>query len=129
MTFSLANLFGRKSKEDPTIPLTAEVIYGTQKPLANVSTTPESGALYGSAVFSAERFICEALASLPLITYSRATKERAEGHPAYAVVKQRPNGFQNYFIFWSTAWRRAIRRGNAYIYLEYDNGGRLANFI
>lgn len=126
---AILSIFGIHSKEDPTVPLTAEVILGTQKILDGINTTPETGAMYSSAVFCGERFLVEALASLPILTYNTATKDRADDDPAAVLLKVRPNQHQTPYILWSTAWRKAIRLGNAYIYVEEDQAGRPANLL
>ena len=126
---TLLSILGIHSKEDPTVPLTAEVILGHQKLLDGINTTPEVGACYSSAVFCGERFLVEALASLPILTYNTATKDRADDDPAARLLKTRPNQHQTPYILWSTAWRKAIRTGNAYIYVEQDQAGRPANLL
>lgn len=124
------SLLGLHSKEDPLVPLTAEVILGHTKLLDGIDTTPETGACYCSPVFCAERFLVESLATLPIQAYMTATREKASGDPAYRLLHDRPNNIgQTPFIFWSTAWRRAIRTGNAYIFVEHDQAARPANLL
>lgn len=114
-------------KENPDIPLTADVLYGPS-PAQNYATIP-SAAMYNAPAFSAVRFISESLATLPLVTYRYETTEEATDHPAYRILRDRPNEYQTPFLFWNTAWQRALWTGNAYLWTEQDAADRLANLV
>ena len=89
------------------------------------------GAIRYCPVFAAERFICESVAALPLITYRRegGGKERATEHPAYNLLRNKPNEYQTPFWFIQTMLRRAIRKGNAYALIERTGAGVVARLV
>lgn len=75
-------------------PLAAFVeIFGSRATGSGVQMTP-SRAMQISAVYSCVRILSNAVANLPLDVYRRTKdggKERAPDHPAYALLKFRPN--------------------------------------
>lgn len=79
-------------------------------------------ALSISAIWRGGNLICRDVAKMPLHLYRRTgdgdnARERAKDHPAYPLLRRRPNGEMTAFIFWSTILSHAIFEGNGYAYI------------
>ena len=85
-----ARVFGRRSIENPTVPISAQEInriFGVEQAAAGVNVN-EQTAMRNVAVFACIRILAETPASLPLLVYHRLAnggKERAYNHPTYPV--------------------------------------------
>lgn len=78
--------------------------------------TPE-GALQLSAVYACVRVLTETISSLPLIVYQRTPeggKQRADGHPLFALLHDQPNPWQSSLEFIEMMQGHLELRGNAY---------------
>jgi HK97 family phage portal protein len=85
----------------------------------------ESVALGIPAVYACVRVLTEAIASLPLITYERAQngdRERARGFSLYHLLHDAPNPLMTSFELRELLVGHLCLRGNAYCYIERDNG-------
>ncbi|MDD4195852.1 MAG: phage portal protein [Syntrophorhabdaceae bacterium] len=85
----------------------------------------ETVALGIPAVFACIRVLTEAIASLPLITYERFTngdRERARGFSLFNILHDRPNPLMTSFELRELLVGHLCLRGNAYCYIERDNG-------
>lgn len=81
-----------------------------------------------TAVLACVRVLAEAVASIPLIVYERLDnggKKRANAHPMYTLLHDRPNGEHPSFVWRETLMAHLALRGNAFIEKEYDNRGRI----
>lgn len=81
-----------------------------------------------SAFFNGVLQISQTVASLPCLLYQRegeTSRRRYTGHPAYRVLKERPNSLMNAFTFGEQAMYHAIVWGNAYARIHRDVGNRV----
>lgn len=85
----------------------------------------ETVALGIPAVYACIRVLTEAIASLPLITYERfdnGDKERAKSFSLYKLLHDEPNHLMTSFELRELLVGHLCLRGNAYCYIERDNG-------
>ncbi|HNZ65248.1 MAG TPA: phage portal protein [Smithella sp.] len=85
----------------------------------------ETVALGIPAVYACIRVLTEAIASLPLITYERfdnGDKERAKGFSLYSILHDAPNPLMTSFELRELLVGHLCLRGNAYCFIERDNG-------
>lgn len=123
----------------PTKPITAEQVVGAFNGLPSgnglaqllIENQTDCSLYAYSPLIAAERFITESIASLPVVTYKKdgEGKSRATDHPAYNLLKTKPNNYQIPFYFYKTLLQIAIRRGNAYALIERNGAGQPANLI
>jgi HK97 family phage portal protein len=80
-----------------------------------------------AAVASCERFICQTLAHLPLVTFRRDGNKRlpAIDLPIYRLLHDKPNDHQTSYQFRRILFRDQFYRGNAYAFKVRGVGGRL----
>jgi HK97 family phage portal protein len=86
-------------------------------------------ALQVSAFLACVRVLAESVAQLPFHLYrvnADGTKERAVDHPLYAILHDRPNGWQSSFEFRETLVAHTASWGNGYGRKVFDTRGRLA---
>ena len=78
-----------------------------------------------TAVFAAMRLRAESVASLPKTVTQKTSsgKVEATGHPAYILLKFRPNKYQNIFSFWEYTNACLDGWGNAYVIVQRSLGG------
>ena len=91
----------------------------------------ESTALTISTVYACTYKIASTVASLGLEVYERNGREieAANIHPAYDVIKYRPNDYQTAYEFWETIVSMAVLHGCGYALIERDNRGYVTNLI
>ena len=91
----------------------------------------ESTALTISTVYACTYKIASTVASLGLEVYERNGREieAANIHPAYDVIKYRPNEYQTAYEFWETIVSMAVLHGCGYALIERDNRGYVTNLI
>lgn len=85
----------------------------------------ETVALGIPAVYACIRVLTEGIASLPLITYERfdnGDKERARGFSLFRLLHDSPNPLMTSFELRELLVGHLCLRGNAYCYIERDNG-------
>lgn len=128
----LESIFGKgKRIEDPKNKLTGELLRLALDggiSCEDFNTSPDHGALTFTPVFAGIRAISETVASFPCVVYRKRGegRERDTENPVYKLLHDRPNESQIPFTFWDVIVKRMIRRGNAYVYIVRDNGGRIA---
>jgi HK97 family phage portal protein len=89
--------------------------YGYQT-ASGLRVSPES-AMRVSAVYACVRVIAETIASLPCMIYRTLPdggKERADDHPLYPVLHDKPNISQTSYEFWEMMMAHLELRGNAF---------------
>ena len=83
---------------------------------SGLRVSPES-AMRVATVYACVRVIAETIASLPLIIYRTLPdggKERAETHPLYPLLHDKPNIWQTSYEFWELMTAHLELRGNAF---------------
>ena len=90
--------------------------------------TPTS-AMKLSAVYACVRILAETMGSLPLIIYEQVGKgkRRAQDHPLYKLLHDRPNEFMTAFEYREVIQGHLALWGNAYTQLEYDARGQVTS--
>jgi len=87
---------------------------------AGVRVTPEL-ALTLAAVYACVRVVSETIASLPLVIYKRLPdggKERADSHPLYPVLHDKPNSWMTSFEWVELMQTHLEMRGRAYNFIQ-----------
>jgi len=82
-------------------------------------------ALYYAPVWRAVNLISSYVAKVPLVLYKRigTGKDRDLNHPAYKLLKHKPNPSQTFFQFRLIQHARVLLRGNAYGYIFREANG------
>lgn len=115
----------RASIENPSTSLSDPAVFD----LLDVTTT-EAGvrinrltALGHSPIWRGVNLLARDVAKLPLITYRRQGegKERATDHPAYRLLRSRPNREMTAFTFKEILIAHAVLQGNGYAYILRDS--------
>lgn len=124
--------FRRKSEDTPSGALGRLVaaIRGTQS-AAGIAVNDDI-AMRVAAVYACVRVIAETVGSLPLNMYQRrgdGGKERAPNHPLQLLLHDRPNGWQTSLEFREQLTAHCLLRGNAYAYINWGLGDRVAELI
>ncbi|MBP7638134.1 MAG: phage portal protein [Kiritimatiellae bacterium] len=119
-------LFSRRSIENPSTSLTDPAsieLYGGGKAYSGVYVTRRN-ALQVAAVWRAVNLISRDVAKLPLYVYRRKTagKVRATDHPAFALLRRKPNDYMTALTFTQTITAHAMLQGNGYAWIERDGG-------
>ena len=99
----------------------------TTKSKQNV--TPDS-ALQSTTVYACVRVLAETIASLPLMIYRKKAdggREPAQEHYLYHILHDIPNPQQSSFEYREMLMGHISLRGNAYSFVERDNGGKIWN--
>jgi HK97 family phage portal protein len=88
-------------------------------------------ALTYSPVYRATALLARSVAKLPLLVYKRTGdgKERATDHPAYNLLRQRPNSDMGAFKWKETCQARVLNKGNSYSYVIRDGSGKPIEII
>ena len=103
-------------------------IFGHTVSGANVN---EATALTISTVYACTYKIASTLASLNLDIYERNGRniDVANVHPAFDVIKYKPNEYQTAFEFWETIISHAVLNGCGYALIERDDRGYATQLI
>jgi HK97 family phage portal protein len=103
-------------------------IWGTTAAGANINETTAMGI---ATVYACTYKIASSIAGLGLEIYEREGREvnPAYVHPAFDVIKFRPNEFQTAFEFWETIISHAVLNGVGYALIERDDRGYVTNLI
>lgn len=103
-------------------------IFGHTISGANVN---EATALTISTVYACTYKIASTLASLNLDIYERNGRniDVANVHPAFDVIKYKPNEYQTAFEFWETIISHAVLNGCGYALIERDDRGYATQLI
>lgn len=122
-----ARVFGRRSIENPTVPISSQEInriFGVEQATAGVNVN-EQTAMRNVAVFACIRILAETPASLPLLVYHRLAnggKERAYNHPTYPVLHDMANPEMTAMTLRETIQGHAVSWGNGYAYIVREHG-------
>lgn len=86
----------------------------------------EDKALQYTAWWAAVRVISGSIGSLPLIVYKRTAdgKERADKHPVYNLLHNRPNPYSKPLTFFETLQAHVLCWGNGFAEIQRDGSGR-----
>lgn len=119
----------RRNPEDPTVPLTPDLLNG-YTPLQRFIDASPVGAMCYTPAFAAVKLIAETVASFPVITYKRLPdggRTRATDVPLYTLLHDRPSDSMTPFHFWDAVVKTAINKGCCYVYIERNGAGEPAN--
>jgi HK97 family phage portal protein len=99
---------------------------GIQETVAGVDVSVESS-LGVAEVLACTRLLAESVASLPLHTFKRTTrdKERDTSHPLYKILHSQANTYQTSFTWRSQAMGHTLLRGNSYSLIDRDDSGQV----
>ena len=98
---------------------------------SGLRVSPES-AMRCATVYACVRVIAETIASLPLIIYKTLPdggKERAENHPLYPVLHDKPNLWQTSYEFWEMMAAHLELRGNAFAHIVPGPNGAVDQLV
>ena len=121
-------LFGSRSIETPSVPISQVTPESEMwETLAGGGSKSDSGvsvnhkaALGYAAVWRAVNLISRDVAKVPLLVYHRLDgggKERATKHPAYRLLRRKPNEYTKAFDFKQTLTGHVLLKGNGYAYI------------
>lgn len=127
-----------RSVENPSVPLSAvmddgsdigDAWFGGEKGSSGIRVNRVKALGY-SAVWRAVNLISNKIAALPLNTY-KSLNEGGDGeqsgrkvdreHPAYQLLRKRPNEYMTPSVFKKTLMGHALLRGNGYAYITRDS--------
>jgi HK97 family phage portal protein len=135
MPFGVAPLLTSRSIENPAVPLSMAHL---DDDLVDALTGAVGGktssgirinrrkALGYSAVWRAVNLISRKIAALPIKVFkaSGPGKEVDKSHPAYKLLRRRPNQYMTAVVFKETLQSHALLRGNGYAYVFRDADAR-----
>lgn len=103
-------------------------IYGTTTSGANIN---ENTAMTIATVYACTYRIASSIASLGLDVFEREGREvnPAYAHPAFDLIKYKPNDYQTAFEFWETIISNAVLNGVGYALIERDSRGYATQLI
>lgn len=122
----IGQLLGTRSLENPSVSLAdACSIWGEGAEASSGHRVNRETALSYAAVWRAVNLISRDVAKLPLLVYRRQGegKERATAHPAYQLLKHRPNPEMTSFVVRQTMQAHVLLQGNAYAYIYRNAAG------
>jgi HK97 family phage portal protein len=120
-----------RSAENPAVPLSA-ALWDDEAGVGYIGRTTsgvkvnEKKALGYSAIWRSVNLISRRLGAMPLKVYKRVGKGKEEDltHPAYKLIRRKPNQYMTAMIFKQTLQASALLRGNGYAYITRDRDGR-----
>jgi HK97 family phage portal protein len=123
-----SRIFGGETKSTAANPAGWFVDWATGgETLSGERVSPESS-MKLAAIWACVRVRSEDVAKLPLIMYQRlgdGSKQRAESHPLYTLVKEKPNERMTSFEFRQLMQTDLDLRGNALALKEFNGRGRV----
>jgi HK97 family phage portal protein len=125
-----SRLFGGEKKETSSTDAPERWFldfFGGAETLSGERVTPDNS-LKLAAVWACVRVRSEDVAKLPCILYQRlpdGSKQRAEGHPLYRLIKEKPNDRMTAFEFRQLMQTDLDLRGNALAIKEFNGRGRV----
>ncbi|MBN2024072.1 MAG: phage portal protein [Pirellulales bacterium] len=125
-----------RSIENPRVPLAqaADDLYDAMcgpESSAGVRVSRET-ALTLSAMWRGVNLVSRDVAKMPLFLFRRKSdedRERAKDHPAYRLLRRKPNREMTAFIFWQTLVGHALMAGNGYAYIFRAGDGSAEELI
>jgi HK97 family phage portal protein len=118
-----SRLVGARSIENPNIPLDALADeWSDGEPTWTGVRVNRETALTISAIWRGVNLVSRDVAKMGLHVLRRTSeaesgRERAKDHPAYQLVRRRPNQEMTAFVFWQTLVGHALLEGNGYAYI------------
>ena len=121
-------LFRRVGPFDPNTIASEMGLYPMTKSGATIN---ESSAMAISTVYACVYKISSTIASLGLEVYEREGRNivQANVHPAYNLVKIKPNNHQTAYEFWESITASAVIYGVGYAIIERDDRGNATQLI
>jgi HK97 family phage portal protein len=121
-------LFRRVGPFDPNTIASEMGLYPMTKSGATIN---ESSAMAISTVYACVYKISSTIASLGLEVYEREGRNivQANVHPAYNLVKIKPNNHQTAYEFWESITASAVIYGVGYAIIERDDRGHATQLI
>jgi HK97 family phage portal protein len=90
-------------------------------------------ALQQSAVYACIKVLAESIAMLPCLLYRKGadgkSRELAEDHPLYPLLKYQPNDWQTSVEFWEMQVASLNLRGNSYAWINRADSGRVVELL
>lgn len=125
---NIARWMTRATPENPSFSLTdpeAWDAFGAKKSATGVSVTRTTALSY-DAVWRAVNLISGDVAKLPLMLYERngEGKDRATTHPAYQLIRHKPNEYMTAFTFKQTLTAHAMLQRGGFAYIFRGGDGR-----
>lgn len=99
-------------------------VFGATPSLSGVGVTPQN-AMKCTAVRSAVEAVCEAVGGLPLHVYEKGagdSRSRANGHPAYALLREQANDWTPAPALIEQVTRDALLWGNGFAFINRADG-------
>jgi len=131
----LTSLFHRRSLENPATSFQDPAewlvdLAGGGTASSGVSVNAQSALTY-APVWRAVNLIAADVAKLPLVVYKRSGigKVRDTSHPAYRLLRHRPNREMGFFPFKQVLTGWALVRGNGYAYIRRAGNGNPVELI
>lgn len=128
---SLLTAIVHRSLENPKTSLSdpdewlVELLGGGPSP-SGITVNRKTAMTY-AAVWRAVGLIARDVAKVPLLTYRRTGgggRERAIEHPAYRLLRRKPNEAMTSFWFWQSVMAHVQLRGNAYVFILRGGAGQ-----
>jgi len=128
LTDRVKALFRRVGPFDPNTIASEMGLYPMTKSGATIN---ESSAMAISTVYACVYKISSTIASLGLEVYERDGRNivQANVHPAYNLVKVKPNNHQTAYEFWESITASAVIYGVGYAIIERDDRGHATQLI
>lgn len=124
---AIHSLFNANSWDgaNPRDPVLKKLFGAGLKTSAGVDVDEDTSLTY-AAVFRAVSLISNSVAKLPLFVYRRTAdgKERDKDHPAYRLLRRKPNDEMTAGVFRRTLQHHALLWGNGYAWIMRDNADR-----
>lgn len=90
-------------------------------------------ALQSSAVYACIKVLAESIAMLPCMLYEKSadgkSRQPAETHPLYPLLKYQPNDWQTSVEFWEMMVASLNLRGNSYAWINRADSGRVVELL
>lgn len=119
----------RASVENPNVPLTDadawEELFGAGGRASSGAVVTKRTALTYAALWRGVNDVARDCAKLPLVVWRRTAedgKETDKGHPAYRLLRWKPNQGMTAFVFFRTLVFHALLWGNGYAYIRRSRG-------
>lgn len=126
-------IFGRRSVENPTVPVSPSMLDSllTYGPTRSGVQVNEQTAMTFAAVFAAVRILSDAVGMLPLVLMYQDERGRreAKGVPLHHILRYQPNRNMTASVFKETLQHHLCLWGNAYARIRFDRGGQPKELI
>ncbi len=118
----LSSIMKRATPENPSFDINSPEAwdaFDAGPKTAGVSVNRKTALTY-SPWWRGVNLICRDVGKIPLITYKRmgVGKDRDKKHPAYMLLRYKPNEYQTFNIFRGQITGHAVSTGNGYAYIE-----------